>query len=91
MIAAIIQARMGSSRLPGKVLKEVCGKPLLWHLVQRLKTSQAIDKIIIATTDNEADRPILELAQRMGISGFAGSEENVLDRYYRRRKNTKRT
>ncbi len=83
MIAAIIQARMGSTRLPGKVMKEVCGKPLLWHLIQRLKTSQTIDKIIIATTVNAADKPILELARQMGIDSFAGSEEDVLDRYYR--------
>jgi len=83
MIAAIVQARMGSTRLPGKVMKEVLGKPLLWYLIQRLKTSQTIEKIIIATTDNEADRPILELAQQMDISSFAGSEDDVLDRYYR--------
>ncbi len=81
-IAAIIQARMGSSRLPGKVMKEILGKPVLWHLINRLRCSQLIDKIVIATTDEAEDEPILGLAQEMGIDSFAGSEEDVLDRYY---------
>jgi len=82
MIVAIVQARMGSSRLPGKVLKPIVGKPALWHLVSRLKKAQLIDKIVIATTDEERDKPILDLAQEMGIGSFGGSEEYVLDRYY---------
>ena len=82
MIAAIIQARMGSSRLPGKVLKEVLGKPLLQHLMERIKTSQTLDKIIIATTTNEKDKPVLQLAQKLEVDSYAGSEKDVLDRYY---------
>lgn len=82
MIAAIVQARIGSTRLPGKVMKEIMGKPLLWHLVNRLRWSRLIDKIIIATTNNEKDKPILKLAEEMGIEWFTGSEEDVLDRYY---------
>jgi len=82
MVVVIIQARMGSSRLQGKVLKEILGKPMLWHLINRLKRSKLIDKIIIATTDKERDKPILKLAQELGIDSFAGSEEDVLDRYY---------
>ena len=81
-VVAIVQARMGSSRLPGKVLKEILGKPVLWHLINRLKRANLIDKIVIATTVKEIDKPILELAEKLGIDGFAGSEDNVLDRYY---------
>lgn len=82
MISAIIQARMGSTRLPGKVLKEVLGKPILWHLINRIKKAKLTNKIIIATTKNEIDRPILKFAEENGIKNYAGSEENVLDRYY---------
>ena len=82
MVVAIVQARMGSSRLPGKVLKEILGKPLLWYLIDRLKWSKTIDKIVIATTTNERDKPILKLADEMGTDSFTGSEDDVLDRYY---------
>lgn len=81
-IVAIVQARMSSSRLPGKVMREILGKPSLWHLVNRLKGSQLIDKIVIATTDKERDEPILKLAQDLGADSYAGSENDVLDRYY---------
>ena len=82
MAVAIIQARMGSSRLPGKVMREILGKPMLWHIISRLKWSKLIDKIVIATTDKERDKPILKLAQDSGVDGYAGSEDDVLDRYY---------
>ena len=82
MVIAIVQARMGSSRLPGKVLKEILGKPVIWHLINRLKRSKLIDKMVIATTDKTDDEPILKLAEEMGIDSFAGSEDDVLDRYY---------
>jgi spore coat polysaccharide biosynthesis protein SpsF len=80
--AAIIQARMGSSRLPGKVLEKIAGKPLLWHLVHRLKKAELLNALIIATTDREADRPILVLANNLGIESYAGNETDVLDRFY---------
>ena len=79
---AIVQARMGSSRLPGKVMREILGKPLLWHLVNRLKWSKLLNKIVIATTDKAKDKPILKLARELGLDSFAGSEDDVLDRYY---------
>jgi len=82
MIVAIVQARMGSSRLPGKVLMEIVGKPALWHLVNRLSKSRLIDKIVIATSDREEDKSILKLAQDLGVGSFAGSATEVLDRYY---------
>lgn len=82
MTAAIVQARMGSTRLPGKVLKKVVGKPLLEHIVERLKKSKKLEKIIVATTSELADKPIIELCKRNSIDYFIGSENDVLDRYY---------
>jgi len=89
MIAAIVQARMSSTRLPGKVLKEILGRPMLWHLVNRLKQAQLVDKIIIATTDKAVDEPVIGLARELGIDSFAGSEADVLDRYYQAAKKYK--
>ena len=82
MLGAIIQARMGSTRLPGKIMMEVLGKPILWHVVNRLKHSKRIEKIIIATTENVLDRKIVEFSDKNRIDFFCGSEEDVLDRYY---------
>ncbi len=82
MIAAIVQARMGSTRLPRKVLKKVVGKPLLEHIVERLKRSKKLEKIIVATTSAPADKPIVEFCERNNIDYFIGSENDVLDRYY---------
>lgn len=82
MIFCIIQARMGSTRLPGKVLKEACGKALLELLVERLKYSKAIDKIIVATSQSEADDEITELCSKDNILFFRGSEDDVLDRFF---------
>ena len=82
MIVAIVQARMGSSRLPGKVLMDIVGRPALCHLVDRLSKSSFIDRIVIATSDREEDKPILKLARDMGVGSFAGSATEVLDRYY---------
>jgi len=81
-IAAIIQARMGSTRLPGKVMKDLKGKPVLWHDIQRIKQSKMIDEIIIATTTEEQDQIIYEKALEWGVKAFRGSEEDVLKRYY---------
>ena len=81
-VAAIIQARMGSTRLPGKVLLDIQGKPLLERVIERVKKSKLIDEIIIATTINAKDRAIIELARAQGLPYCAGSEEDVLDRYY---------
>ena len=78
----IVQARMTSTRLPGKVMKVVCGKPLLEHLIDRLKRVKYADRIVIATTVNETDDIIVELCKRLDISYYRGSEEDVLGRYY---------
>ena len=82
MLAAIIQARMTSTRLPGKVMKPLCGKPMLWHIITRLGYAKQLDKIIIATTDREEDKVIANLAEEMGVVFYCGSSEDVLDRYY---------
>jgi len=78
----IIQARMGSSRLPGKVLKEIKGKPMLWHIIARVQQSRQIDKIVIATTNNKEDDELHKFIINTGVSCFRGSEDNVLERYY---------
>lgn len=82
MIAAIIQARMGSTRLPGKILKELVGKPMLWHVVNRVKHAKKVDQVIIATTILPEDDVVEELAKKEGWDYFRGSAENVLERYY---------
>ncbi|MBI1984718.1 MAG: glycosyltransferase family protein [Candidatus Wildermuthbacteria bacterium] len=81
-VLCILQARMGSTRLPGKVLLKVRGTPLLEYEIMRVKFSKTIDKIVIATTTNKEDDEIEKLARRIGIDCFRGSEKDVLDRYY---------
>lgn len=82
MIAAIVQARMTSTRLPGKVLLKVMGRPLLSYQIERLRRINNIDNIIIATTTNRDDDPIVELCNSESVFYFRGSENDVLDRYY---------
>ncbi len=81
-VAAIIQARMGSTRLPGKVLKPIIGKPILWHVVNRTRQARLVDKVIVATTTLEDDQPIVDLCTSEGWLCFRGSENDLLDRYY---------
>lgn len=76
----VIQARMTSSRLPGKVLLPVLGKPLLSTMIDRLSRMKTIDGIIVATTDRDTDDPVEKLARAKGADCFRGSEEDVLDR-----------
>jgi len=80
-INAIIQARMGSNRLPGKTLKKVGDKTLLEILIARIKRSKKIDQIIVATTEKEQDDPIIDLAVKLNIKYFRGHEKNVLQRF----------
>lgn len=81
-VSGIIQARMTSSRLPGKVLLQVMERPLLSYQLERLRFCQELSELIIATTENKEDDPIAELADREGVKLYRGSEEDVLDRYY---------
>ncbi|MCP4449551.1 MAG: NTP transferase domain-containing protein [Myxococcales bacterium] len=78
--AVIIQARMGSSRLPGKVLRRICGESLLAHLVLRLR-SQPVGELVVATTLSPGDEAIVEECSRLGIVAVRGSEDDVLSRY----------
>lgn len=82
MVLAIVQARMGSNRLPGKVMKLVKGKPLIEILLNRLSQAAKIDKIILATSVNEENNILQQAVKKLGYEVFRGSEENVLDRYY---------
>ena len=77
----IVQARMNSSRLPGKVLKEVLGKTLLEYQLERLKRVINTDKIIVATTIYPIDDPIVAMCDRLSVSTYRGSESDVLSRY----------
>ena len=81
-VVAIIQVRKGSTRLPGKVLLDIQGKSLLEHFIDRLRVAKLIDNIVIATTTNEKDRGIVEFSQKQDIACYAGSEDDVLDRFY---------
>lgn len=81
-IGAIIQARMGSTRLSGKVMKEIQGKTVLQHVIERVGQSKLIDQIIIATTVHSRDDVIVDEAERCGVKSFRGSEADVLSRYY---------
>lgn len=81
-IGAIIQARMGSTRLSGKVMKNLEGKTVLEHVIDRVRQSKMIDEIIIATTTHDRDDVIETEALRCGVKVFRGSEDDVLSRYY---------
>lgn len=80
--AAIIQARFGSTRLPGKIFKDLCGKPILRHVVNRLSHSKFLDKIIIATTTLPEDDLVEKFCVENNILFSRGSSEDVLSRYY---------
>ncbi len=82
MILAIIQARMSSNRLPGKVMKEILGKPMIGHLLERLSLSKKIDKIVLATSDLAENDVLGCYVKKMGTDLYRGSEDDVLDRYY---------
>lgn len=82
MIAAIIQARVSSTRMPGKVLSKIEGKPLLWHIIERVKKAKKIKKVILATTNRKEDKKLIAIAKEQSIDFYAGSENDVLDRFY---------
>ncbi len=82
-VGVIIQARMGSTRLPGKVLKPIAGKPLLDHVLGRLSLLRYPIKVVVATTDLPQDDVIVRHCEARAVAVFRGSESDVLDRYYR--------
>jgi spore coat polysaccharide biosynthesis protein SpsF len=77
----IVQARMTSTRLPGKVLMEVAGKPMLSQQIRRLRQCRMVDDIVVATTANSTDDPVVDLARQEEVRWFRGSEHDVLSRY----------
>jgi spore coat polysaccharide biosynthesis protein SpsF len=79
---AIIQARMSSTRLPGKVLKVAEGRTILDRMVERVKNASLVDEVVVATTTDLSDEPIVELCQKLMIPVFRGSLQDVLDRFY---------
>lgn len=81
-VVAIIQARMGSERLPGKVLLDIRGQTMLERVVRRVQRAQRIEKVVVATTTSPADDPVAAVAASLGASVTRGSEEDVLDRFH---------
>ena len=81
-IVVIIQARMSSTRLPGKVLKEIAGRPMLAWVVERARKAQTITDVIVATTTESSDDPIVGFCAEMGYACTRGSLNDVLDRFY---------
>ena len=82
MIAAIIQARIGSARLPGKVLLKIMEKTILEYVVERVKRAKHIENAIIATTIRKEDSGVADLASDLGADVYRGADEDVLDRFY---------
>ncbi len=85
---AIIQARMGSSRLPGKVLMDIEGKPMLEWVVSRVRQARRVHEVLVATTSDSSDDPVAEFCQDKGIPVYRGSTFDVLDRYYQAARQT---
>jgi len=81
-VVAIVQARMSSSRLPGKVLLDLAGQPMLVRVVERARRANSVTEVAVATTDDPADDPIAALCRERGYSVYRGSMFDVLDRFY---------
>ena len=81
-VTCIIQARTRSERLPNKVLKEIENLPMICHIINRVKKAKNIDQIILATSNTDTDKILLDIAKKFKIIGFAGDEKDVLDRFY---------
>lgn len=82
-VALIVQARTGSSRLPGKVLAPILGEPMLRRVLERLERTDVAARLVVATTALERDDPVADVAAAAGAEVFRGDEADVLDRYYR--------
>ena len=81
-VTCIIQARTGSKRLENKILKEIENIPMIYHIINRVKKAKNIEQIILATSNLEPDKILLDIAKKSEIIGFAGNENDVLDRFY---------
>jgi spore coat polysaccharide biosynthesis protein SpsF len=82
-IVATIEARMSSSRLPGKILMDVLGEPMLARMIERVKQSRLLDQLVVATTDHPSDDVVEDLCKKSDVGCFRGSESNVLERVLR--------
>lgn len=80
-VVAIIQARMTSKRLPGKVLMDIRGEPALAHMIDRVRMAKRVQRLLVATTTNATDDAVVELCARLGVEMFRGDETDVLGRY----------
>ena len=78
---AIIQARCSSTRLPGKVLKPLAGKPMIWHIAKRAESCEHVDQVVVATSTQSSDDPLAKFCEQAGLWCFRGSLSNVLSRY----------
>ena len=81
-VVAIIQARMGSNRLPGKSLAPIENRPMLWHVIHRVQRARKVDRVVVATSIAAADDAIAVMCQEIGVPCYRGSENDVLDRFY---------
>ncbi|MRR14020.1 spore coat protein, partial [archaeon] len=79
---ALIQARVSSSRLPGKVLMDICGEPMIIRVYQRAKRAGTLDDVVVITSDHQDDDALEELCLEKGVPCFRGNLDDVLDRYY---------
>ena len=77
-IIGIIQARMGSSRVPGKALLDLAGKPLIWHVIDRMRRLCGIKELVLATTTDPRNKPLIKFAEEVGVRAFQHKEENDL-------------
>ena len=82
MILAVLQARLSSRRLPGKVLKPILGTPMLLHQIRRIERTKLIDKLVVATSEDQTDDPIAALCDANNMTCFRGALDDVLDRFY---------
>ena len=83
LVGVIIQARMSSSRLPGKVLKKVSGKPILQYMIERVRMSKVIDEIVIATSNRKSDKKIVDFCLHHNVNYITGPLENVAMRFFK--------
>jgi spore coat polysaccharide biosynthesis protein SpsF len=83
MTIGIIQARMASTRLPGKIMKDLAGQKLLWHVIDRAMKAKNMDKVVVATTINPEDDAVEDFCKENGFLFYRGSADNVLERYYK--------
>jgi spore coat polysaccharide biosynthesis protein SpsF len=81
-LVAIVQARMSSSRLPGKVLRDIAGQPMLVRVVERTRRSSLVSQVVVATTTDPSDDALVEFCREWGYPCYRGSLHDVLDRYY---------